>query len=124
MDEFPLLPERGILRKGVLYRVPAPPRGPKREHDPETLAIIQRGREMGLALGDQQFSQIVENIKNGTTLFGIDQQPFLQGYGAVLYLTLLLRQNIAPALPVSATGPGFVDLGNVAIAEALAGEYR
>ena len=68
--------------------------------------------------------EIVENIKNGTTLFGIDQQPFLQGYGAVLYLTLLLRQNIAPALPVSATGPGFVDLGNVAIVEALAGEYR
>jgi simple sugar transport system substrate-binding protein len=68
--------------------------------------------------------EIVENIKNGTTLFGIDQQPFLQGYGAVLYLTLLLRQNIVPALPVSATGPGFVDLGNVAIVQALAGEYR
>jgi hypothetical protein len=35
-----------------------------------------------------------------------------------------LRQNIVPALPVSATGPGFVDLGNVAIVQALAGEYR
>jgi hypothetical protein len=45
MDEFPLLPERGIVRKGVIYRVPAPPRGPKRELDPETLAIVQRGRE-------------------------------------------------------------------------------
>ncbi len=68
--------------------------------------------------------EIVANIKNGTTLFGIDQQPFLQGYGAVLFLTLLTRQNIAPALPVTATGPGFVDLSNVAIVEALAGEYR
>ncbi len=68
--------------------------------------------------------EIVANIKNGTTLFGIDQQPFLQGYGAVLFLTLLARQNITPALPVSATGPGFVDLSNVAIVEALAGEYR
>jgi simple sugar transport system substrate-binding protein len=68
--------------------------------------------------------EIVANIKNGTTLFGIDQQPFLQGYGAVLFLTLLTRQNITPALPVSATGPGFVDLSNVAIVEALAGEYR
>jgi len=44
MDEVPL-PERGILRKGVLYRIPAPPPEPKRELDPETLAIIQRGRE-------------------------------------------------------------------------------
>jgi len=68
--------------------------------------------------------EIVANIQDGTTLFGIDQQPFLQGYGAVLYLTLLLRQNIAPALPVTATGPGFVDQGNVAIVQALAGQYR
>jgi hypothetical protein len=44
MDEVPL-PERGILRKGVVYRVPAPRTAPKRELDPETLAIIQRGRE-------------------------------------------------------------------------------
>ena len=34
-----------ILRKGVFYRIPAPPPQPKRELDPETLAIIQRGRE-------------------------------------------------------------------------------
>ena len=45
MDEFPPLPERGILRRGVMYRIPRLPAGPKREFDPETLAIIQRGRE-------------------------------------------------------------------------------
>jgi len=45
MDEFPRLPERGILRKGVMYRIPRLSDGPRREHDPETLAIIQRGRE-------------------------------------------------------------------------------
>jgi hypothetical protein len=28
-----------------MYRIPRLPDGPKREHDPETLAIIQRGRE-------------------------------------------------------------------------------
>jgi len=44
MDEVPL-PERGVLPKGVIYRVPAPRTGPKRKLDPETLAIIQRGRE-------------------------------------------------------------------------------
>ena len=68
--------------------------------------------------------EIVANIENGTTLFGIDQQPFLQGYGAVMMLTLLNRQNIVPALPVTPTGPGFVDKSNIAIVKALAGEYR
>ena len=33
------------LRKGVLYRIPRLSDPPKREHDPETLAIIQRARE-------------------------------------------------------------------------------
>jgi len=44
MDEVPL-PERGVLRRGVIYRVPAPRTRPRRELDSETLAIIQRGRE-------------------------------------------------------------------------------
>jgi simple sugar transport system substrate-binding protein len=69
-------------------------------------------------------AEIVEKIKDGTTLFGIDQQPYLQGYGSVLTLTLLNRYGITPALPVTATGPGFVDLSNITIVEALAGTYR
>jgi len=44
MDEVPL-PAPGILRKGVAYRIPRLPEEPRRELDPETLAIIQRGRE-------------------------------------------------------------------------------
>jgi len=43
MDEVPL-PKSGVLKKGVLYRVPAPPRQPKRELDPEILETIERGR--------------------------------------------------------------------------------
>ena len=34
----------------------------------DELLLVQRGREMGLALGDQQFSQIVENIKKQNNL--------------------------------------------------------
>ena len=44
IDGVPL-PERGILRRGVIYRVPAPPSQPKRELDADTLAVIRRGRE-------------------------------------------------------------------------------
>lgn len=86
--------------------------------------------ETGMGAGDvihgtfDLSPEIVENIKAGVTQFGIDQQPFLQGYGGVTALALLVRQNIVPALPVTPTGPGFVDASNVAIVEALAGQYR
>ncbi len=68
--------------------------------------------------------EIVAHIEDGTTLFAIDQQPFLQGYMSVVTLSLLLRQNISPALPVTPTGPGFVDKSNIAVVKALAGTYR
>ena len=68
--------------------------------------------------------EIVAHVEDGTTLFAIDQQPFLQGYLSVVTLTLLQRQHIKPALPVTPTGPGFVDKNNIAIVKALAGTYR
>jgi len=48
MDEFPLLPERGVLRRGVMYRIPRIPDQPKRELDPEVLEILRRGREKSI----------------------------------------------------------------------------
>ena len=69
-------------------------------------------------------AEIVAAIEDGTTLFAVDQQPFLQGYGAVMILNLLLRQGVTPALPVTPTGPGFVDQSNIDIVKALAGQYR
>lgn len=66
----------------------------------------------------------VKAVKNGTTLFIMDAQPFLIGYGSVMSLVLYLRQNITPAMGISATGPGFIDKSNVALVEALGGTYR
>jgi simple sugar transport system substrate-binding protein len=66
----------------------------------------------------------VEAIENGTTLFLIDAQPFLIGYGTVVSLALYARQNITPAMGISATGPGFVDKSNVVVVKSLAGTYR
>ena len=63
-------------------------------------------------------------IKDGTTLFIMDAQPFLIGYGTVMSLALYLRHNIYPAIGISATGPGFVDKSTYRIVEALAGTYR
>ncbi len=67
---------------------------------------------------------VAEAIENGTTLFAIDGQPYLQGYSAVMFLTLYLRQGIWPASPITPTGPGFVDKSNIAIVKQLAGKYR
>ncbi len=52
--------------------------------------------------------EVEVKIKDGTTIAAVDQQPFLQGYGAVVYLVLRIEKGISPALPVSATGPGFI----------------
>jgi simple sugar transport system substrate-binding protein len=68
--------------------------------------------------------EIVAGIEDGTTLFAVDQQPYLQGYEAVMMLALLKRQGVVPALPVTPTGPGFVDSSNIKIVKELAGTYR
>ncbi len=68
--------------------------------------------------------EIVARIKDGTTLFGIDQQPYLQGYMTVQWLVWNVRFGFTPAGPVTATGPGFVDASNVELVEELAGTYR
>ncbi|MCZ6529225.1 MAG: substrate-binding domain-containing protein, partial [Chloroflexi bacterium] len=68
--------------------------------------------------------EINANIEAGVTMFGIDQQPFLQGYGGIQALNLLVRYGIVPALPVTPTGPGFVTAANLGVVKALAGEYR
>jgi simple sugar transport system substrate-binding protein len=68
--------------------------------------------------------EIAANIAGGLTMFGIDQQPFLQGYGGIQALNLLVRYGVVPALPVTPTGPGFIDQSNLAIVQQLAGEYR
>ncbi|MCZ7542126.1 MAG: sugar ABC transporter substrate-binding protein [Anaerolineae bacterium] len=68
--------------------------------------------------------EIVAMIKDGTTLFGIDQQPYLQGYLAVQWLVWVNRYGFTPPGPITPTGPGFVDASNVALVEELAGTYR
>ena len=67
---------------------------------------------------------VVTAIEDGTSLFAVDGQPYLVGYSAVMFLTLVLRQNIWPAEAITPTGPGFVDLSNIAIVKQLAGIYR
>ncbi|WP_420122224.1 substrate-binding domain-containing protein [Nakamurella sp.] len=71
-------------------------------------------------------AEVAARIKDGSILFAIDQQPFLQGYLAVdsLWLYLTNRNDIGGGLPVL-TGPSFVDRTNIdAIAEFAANNTR
>jgi simple sugar transport system substrate-binding protein len=65
----------------------------------------------------------LQRIKDGTQLFCIDQQPYLQGYLAVSLLNGYVQYGLKlPTAPVL-TGPGIVDATNVAatLAGAAAG---
>lgn len=65
----------------------------------------------------------LQRIKDGTQLFCIDQQPYLQGYLAVSMLNGFVQYGLKiPTSPIL-TGPGIVDASNVAatLAGAAAG---
>ncbi len=66
---------------------------------------------------------IAKAIKDGTMEAAIDQQPYLQGYLPVVFLTEYARYGVIPANNVN-TGPGFVTKKNVDLVQKLAGEYR
>ncbi len=57
-------------------------------------------------------------IKEGVTLFAIDQQQYLQGYMAIAWLYLYKKYGLRPANDVL-TGPGFVDKDNIGLVEEL-----
>ena len=68
--------------------------------------------------------QIVDKIKNRTTLFAIDGQPYVVGYLPVFWGVMIKRFGISPPTDITATGPGFVDGTNLGVVENLAGTYR
>lgn len=66
---------------------------------------------------------IAKAIKDGVMESAIDQQPYLQGYLPVVFLTEYARYGVIPANNVN-TGPAFVTKTNIPLVEKLAGEYR
>jgi simple sugar transport system substrate-binding protein len=56
----------------------------------------------------------LDRIKDGTQLFCIDQQPYLQGFLAVSMLNGFVQYGLKVATAPVLTGPGIVDASNVA----------
>jgi simple sugar transport system substrate-binding protein len=57
---------------------------------------------------------VLQAIEQGTMLFAIDQQQYLQGYLPIVLLTLYKTNLNTIANPVLMTGPGFVTKDNAA----------
>ena len=68
--------------------------------------------------------QIFENIRSGRTEFGIDQQPFLQGYSGLTWLYLINLFRVVPPDAATVTGPIFVTTENIDSFPASADAYR
>jgi len=91
-----------------------------------TLAAIKglSGRKINLATFDLS-KDVLQAISDGTMLFAVDQQQFLQGYLPVVFLTYYNLYGLMPGggQPVL-TGPGFVTKDNVATVQANTGTTR
>ena len=97
--------------------------GPTSAH-PTLRALGNMGKSGKIFFGTFDLSgEIAQGIKDGVINFGIDQQPYLQGYVPVMVLTLYNRYGVLPGNNVN-SGPGFVTKANVGLVEKLAGEYR
>lgn len=69
-------------------------------------ASALEGRTVHVATFDITHT-VLEDVANGRASFAIDQQPFLQGYLPVQFLTVLHRHGVIPVSNVS-TGPRLV----------------
>jgi simple sugar transport system substrate-binding protein len=83
-------------------------------------AISGAGSSAKLATFDLS-GDVIAGIKDGSILFAIDQQQYLQGYLPVVFLYLFKTNlnTVGGGLPVL-TGPGFVDKSNADAIEKLA----
>ncbi|WP_341487956.1 sugar ABC transporter substrate-binding protein [Pararhizobium sp. A13] len=77
-------------------------------------AIMQAGVADKVKLGTFDMDETaLQRIKDGTQLFAIDQQPYLQGYLAVSLLNSYVNFGLdLPTKPIL-TGPGIIDSSNI-----------
>lgn len=92
--------------------------------DPTILALEENGMAGDIYFGTFDLGdEIVKGIKSGVIQWGIDQQPFLQGYLPVVILTNYHRYGVLPGNNIN-SGPGFVTADALEKVEEFAGEYR
>ncbi len=91
-----------------------------------TIAALKQMGNASIKVGTFDLSkEVLAAISDGSMLFAIDQQQYLQGYLPISFLTLYKLYGLMPGggLPV-ATGPGFVTKDNVSTVQANTGTTR
>ncbi|MFT5869047.1 MAG: simple sugar transport system substrate-binding protein [Paracoccaceae bacterium] len=92
--------------------------------DPTILALQENGMAGDIYFGTFDLGEnIVQAIKDGIIVWGIDQQPFLQAYLPVVVLTNYHRYGVLPGNNIN-SGPGFVTADGLELVEMFAGEFR
>jgi simple sugar transport system substrate-binding protein len=97
--------------------------GPTSAH-PTLSALDDMGRSGDMYFGTFDLSgEIAAAVKSGVISFAIDQQPYLQGYLPVVFLTNMSRYGVWPSGAIN-SGPGFITKSNISLVEKYAGVYR
>ena len=83
---------------------------------PALAALKETGRLGRIAVGTFDLTpEVLAAVRDGQLLFAIDQQPYLQGYLAVVLLTKYLETGAMPGGgQIIRTGPSFVTKDNAA----------
>jgi simple sugar transport system substrate-binding protein len=74
------------------------------------LNSINKGGSLKYATFDLA-PEVLKAVRDGVLLFAIDQQPFLQGYLPITFLTTYAQYRVSPVTAVP-TGPSFVTKDN------------
>ena len=89
---------------------------------PALAALRETNRFGRIAAGTFDLTpDVLVSVRDGRLLFAIDQQPYLQGYLAVMFLTKYLETKAIPGGgQIIRTGPSFVTRENAADVISLA----
>src|SRR5699024_8887257 len=81
---------------------------------PALMALQDAGLTDSVQLATFDLSpEVLQGIQDGTVLFAIDEQQYMQGYLPIVLLSLNARNGNTPAQDIIMTGPGYVDASNV-----------
>lgn len=81
---------------------------------PALMALQAAGLNEDVTLATFDLSlEVLQGIQDGTVLFAIDQQQYMQGYLPIVLLSLYQRNGNTVTNDIIMTGPGFVDESNV-----------
>jgi simple sugar transport system substrate-binding protein len=76
--------------------------------EPALRALQESGKQGSISFGTFDLSpEILKSVRDGDMLFAVDQQPYLQGYLSITFLTNYVQYLLHP-VGVIPTGPAFV----------------